>query len=74
MRPFIQDIYARMSAINPTKFQLKYMDETILEVLSYLLDIHSTIEKQKAEKEKLDTIKRKVDEQKRRDFFYDQSK
>ena len=47
------------------------MDETILEVLSYLLDIHSTIEKQKAEKEKLDTIKRKVDEQKRRDFFYD---
>ena len=60
-----------MSAIDPTKYQLKYMEETILEALGYLLDIHSTIQRQKAEKEKQTLVKKEAEEVRRKESFYD---
>ena len=40
----MQDIYARLAAINPENIQLKYMEENVLDCLGFMLNVNETIE------------------------------
>lgn len=72
MRPFIQDVYSKLIATNPGRYNARLMEETVLTAYGYLLCIKEEIEKLSRKKERKQEEKVVVKLKQRREMFLEE--